>query len=76
MTPSVKNLKLTFTIYDPLTKTSSCHSFSSCLKELPSGINFKLLYVLQKALELIDSNKAYARHMYKGYGGTPSKDSA
>ena len=73
---SVKNLKLTFTVSEPLSKTSFCHSFSSCFKELPSGIKFKLLYFLQKALELIDSNKADARRLYKGYGGTPSKDSA
>ena len=76
MIPSAKNLKLTFTIFDRLSKTSFCHSFSSCFKELPSGINFKPQSGLQKAFELIDSNKADARHLYKGYGGTHSKESA
>ena len=76
MTPSVKNLKLTFMISDSLSKTSFCHSFCSCFKELPSWKNFKPLSDLQMSFELIDSNKVDARRLDKGYGGTPLKESA
>jgi len=36
----------------------------------------KLAPVLQNVSECIHLNRAEARHLYKGYGGTPSKESA